>query len=617
MAAAVSLLGGALVVSGSMAAAAGPTITSFSPTSGPVGTKVTINGSGFTPGPVKVSFHGVNAPGPKVNSAGTQIIVHVPPLASTGTLAVITPHGGTQSTEPFHVTFGASISKHKLFRGQSFRISGSAFPPNTDVLITLDGNRFAGIGTDVNGNFTLVRLVPPNINPGPSHTLDISCANHVCAPLGLVINIFSDWPSGRYDPGQSADNSPEWILGLSNLNKLTGNPIFHAAVGNYYGPVVEGDGYVYVANASGTPGADYHLQALQDGGNGYWEAITDGPLTGAPVVAGNRVYVVTSDTLYAFHITFNTAYCPEFNVCNPVWTAPVTSPIGNSPANPYAPIVADGQVYVAGRNGILYAFDANGVTNCSGIPTVCQPLWTQLALGTTLYGPPAVSPASAGGNGDVYVTIKGSGKNELVAFHSDGLSDYVGDVLPATSLSAPAMRNGRIVVSAWDSTTSTATLFALSQSGGHVLWQSIGLGGGMPAGVDGALAAPALTSNHAFAVNSLGRLYAFKFSACTASPCQPDWRSVQEGAGFTDPPTVANGVVYMPANTQTYSGNRKADIIYAFDALGATNCSGTPKTCSDAWNSVVGRVDPLSQVSVFAGQLWSVGLDYATQDDLK
>jgi outer membrane protein assembly factor BamB len=38
--------------------------------------------------------------------------------------------------------------------------------------------------------------------------------------------------------------------------------------------------------------------------------------------------------------------------------------------------VANGVVYVTSTGGILYAFDANGVLNCSGSPVKCSPLTT-------------------------------------------------------------------------------------------------------------------------------------------------------------------------------------------------------------------------------------------------
>jgi uncharacterized repeat protein (TIGR03803 family) len=77
-----------------------PTISSFAPTSGPVGTKVTITGSGFI-GATKVTFGGVKAISYTVDS-GTQITATVPTGAKKGNIAVTTP-GGSASKGTFTV----------------------------------------------------------------------------------------------------------------------------------------------------------------------------------------------------------------------------------------------------------------------------------------------------------------------------------------------------------------------------------------------------------------------------------------------------------------------------------------------------------------------------------
>lgn len=78
-----------------------PAITSFTPTIGPVGRKVTITGSGFI-GATKVTFGGVKAISFTVSS-GTQITATVPTGAKTGNIAVTTP-GGTGSKGIFTVS---------------------------------------------------------------------------------------------------------------------------------------------------------------------------------------------------------------------------------------------------------------------------------------------------------------------------------------------------------------------------------------------------------------------------------------------------------------------------------------------------------------------------------
>jgi uncharacterized protein (TIGR03437 family) len=78
-----------------------PTVLSFNPTSGLVGTAITITGTGFT-GATKVKFGGVNAPGFIVNS-GTQITVAVPVGAKTGKIQVTTLGGVASSAASFTV----------------------------------------------------------------------------------------------------------------------------------------------------------------------------------------------------------------------------------------------------------------------------------------------------------------------------------------------------------------------------------------------------------------------------------------------------------------------------------------------------------------------------------
>jgi uncharacterized repeat protein (TIGR03803 family) len=77
-----------------------PAVTSFNPTSGPVGTPVAIMGTGFT-GASKVTFGGVKATTFTVNSA-TRITANVPTGAKTGPIAVTTI-GGTGSKGTFTV----------------------------------------------------------------------------------------------------------------------------------------------------------------------------------------------------------------------------------------------------------------------------------------------------------------------------------------------------------------------------------------------------------------------------------------------------------------------------------------------------------------------------------
>jgi hypothetical protein len=121
----------------SSSCASAPTISSFSPTSGPVGTSVTINGTGLT-GATAVTFGGVSAGTFSVNGAGTRITAIVPSGATTGKITVTTPGGTATSATNFTVT-GAAAPTISSFSptsgpvGTSVRINGSGFGGATAV----------------------------------------------------------------------------------------------------------------------------------------------------------------------------------------------------------------------------------------------------------------------------------------------------------------------------------------------------------------------------------------------------------------------------------------------------------------------------------------------------
>ncbi len=108
-----------------------PTITSFTPTSGAVGTLVTVNGTNFTASAV-VKFNGVTGTGFVFVSA-TQVKANVPTGATTGPISVTTASGTGTSATNFTVPSGSPTIT-------------SFTPPSGPVgtLVTINGTTFTG-----------------------------------------------------------------------------------------------------------------------------------------------------------------------------------------------------------------------------------------------------------------------------------------------------------------------------------------------------------------------------------------------------------------------------------------------------------------------------------------
>jgi hypothetical protein len=115
-----------------------PTITGFSPTSGPVGTSVTITGSGFT-GTSDVRFNGTSVgSGNYTVNSDTQVTAKVPSGATNGPISLDAPGGTATSSTSFTVTAPSAISevqrKHASANDVSISATLDSAPTPGDVL---------------------------------------------------------------------------------------------------------------------------------------------------------------------------------------------------------------------------------------------------------------------------------------------------------------------------------------------------------------------------------------------------------------------------------------------------------------------------------------------------
>lgn len=324
---------------------------------------------------------------------------------------------------------------------------------------------------------------------------------------------------------------------------------------------------------------------------------------GSPVESNGVVYVNDTSGLEAFDANGVSNCSGTPNQCSPLWI----SSTGSSPAA--TPAVANGVVYTDDVSS-LSAFDANGVTNCSGTPTTCQPLWTA-----------SLSPGGFSSvlvvDGVVYVggNVPGSPQGRVEAFDANGTTNCSGTPKTCQPLwtsssnvgfSSPAVANGVLYAQGQD-----AKLYAFSANGTTSCSGTPTTCSPMWVAAMGTMGASQVTPGSPAVANGIvygqsplsATLYAFDANGvtnCSGTPttCSPLW-TASPGGYLNGPPSpaVANGIVYTDSGA-------------VFDANGNTNCSGTPKTCRPLWSYNVG--DVVSSPSIANGLVFISQFQYGT-----
>jgi hypothetical protein len=139
-----------------------PAITSFTPSSGPAGTQVTVSGSGFT-GTSQVTLGGASAT--YTVHSDTQLSLTVPPGAVSGPVVVTNSLGSAQSQPSFTVTVPPRVSGFSPSSGPvgtQVALTGSGFTGATKVSVNGAAASFT-----VSSDTQLSLTVPSGASSGP------------------------------------------------------------------------------------------------------------------------------------------------------------------------------------------------------------------------------------------------------------------------------------------------------------------------------------------------------------------------------------------------------------------------------------------------------------------
>src|SRR5215472_5091257 len=291
---AVALIAGTVAAGAAPALAAGPVVHSFSPSSGTIGTKVTITGSGFT-GAAAVVFGNPGAATLATVKSDTTITATVPASASTGKISVIAPGGTPSSTATFTVNPGIVLSAATGHPAGTVSVSGAGFRAFEAVDIYFDTADEALATTTGTGTFAGITIaVPPWAVPGSHWITAVGRRSGSAVQTAYTVN--TNWAEFHYSGRLTGANPYENVLSPFNVTGIDED--WHFTTGdlvNSSPAVVNGVAYV---------GSDddkvYALKAAT--GAKLWSFTTGSDVVNSPTVANGVVYIGSDDSkMYALN----------------------------------------------------------------------------------------------------------------------------------------------------------------------------------------------------------------------------------------------------------------------------------------------------------------------------
>jgi len=315
--------------------AAAPTITSFSPTSGPIGTTVVVKGTNLTT-PTAVKFDGTTAK--FTGSTSTQLTATVP-ATGAGTIAISTAGGTATSSAVFTVTPGVALTPTSGHPSLAVAMTGGGFGPYTAVDVYFDTVDTALATSNGKGVVSITVQVPKTSQPGTHWMTMVERANDYAAQAAFTVN--TNWVMQGFSAANSGFNTFENTLTTDNVNQL--GPQWKANISNYGNPapILELNGNVYVINEEGL------ISTFSNTGTLLWTAKLPTFYYEQPAFTTSAGLMIfgNGSSVYAFKYNCRS----DGGVCSPTWvtslgTVTVTAGL----------TLFKGIVYVPGSDGSIH-----------------------------------------------------------------------------------------------------------------------------------------------------------------------------------------------------------------------------------------------------------------------
>ncbi len=460
-----------------------PTISSFFPSSGAVGTVVTVLGTGFANATsVQLNGHSV---GSFTIVSSTQLSFNVLWSATSGPITVINTDGQATTTSNFTVTLGIVASNPTPAPGSELAVNGTAFGSGEPIDIYFDTNDIKLAVANSNGDISVAVYIPLSATPGAHYFTAVGRRTFLAAQYPVTVR--TNWGSFQNGALHQSVNPVENVLSASNVSGLQQDWAFAGTAAGTESPVISG-GTAFIASSSGVMTAVNPTTGAQ-----MWTSGTGGTIASAAAASStsNLVYVGASDgKLYAFSGISGA----------PLWSYPTGAGIVGTPT------LSGANIYFGSKDGKVYALNASTGSF----------VWSY-ATG----GPVLSSPAVA--NGVVYI---GSNDDSLYALNAATGALIWSYATGGPIHSSPSVANGTVYVGSEDN-----SIYAISAALGTKTW-SVATG----APVD---ASPAVFNGIVYIGSGDAKFYALNAATGTSV-----W-TLTTGGAITSAPAVANGVVYI------------------------------------------------------------------------